>query len=344
MSVDLDSALSKVEPAAGAIFDADATVRSVGVGLVGSDYGYIAVRNVRAILPLNAHLKSKSAPVPNSFDGIPVLYVDSQADPIQLARFDYAELDIPVGVSQPERGAHPHLACGLQIQNYDDDLRTGQADQGRINIGTLGCFVRLPSGESAILTNNHVAAAQNRGIVGYDRICQPGTIARDGVSHIAILSGYVALQNSPVGATVARGNVVFNVLDAAVASLDKAAAYSQRYLAGRAAQAPGGVAQAAVGDRVHKVGRTTGLTTGTVTQVGAVLGPVPYDVGPCWFRQCIVIESDNEASFSDPGDSGSAVVLADGKVIGVLYAGNGTQTYACPIDKVLAAFDCSLLS
>jgi hypothetical protein len=33
-----------------------------------------------------------------------------------------------------------------------------------------------------------------------------------------------------------------------------------------------------------------------------------------------------------------------GKVIGLLYAGNFSQTYACPIDKVLAGFNCSLLS
>jgi hypothetical protein len=71
---------------------------------------------------------------------------------------------------------------------------------------------------------------------------------------------------------------------------------------------------------------------------------VPYDVGPCWFRHCIVIVGDNGTIFSDRGDSGSAVVRADGMVLGLLYAGNGTQTYACPISEVLAAFDCSLLT
>lgn len=344
MSADFATALAKVEPAAGEIFDADATVRSVGVGRVEGGYGFIAVRNVRAILPLNAHLKYKSVPAPNSVDGIPVVYADSQADPMQLARFHYAELDHVVGVTQPERRAHANLACGLQIQNYDDDLRSGMIDRSSVTIGTLGCFVRLATGETAILTNNHVAAAQNRGIVGHDRICQPGTISRDSVNHVALLSGFVEIKNSPVGATVARGNAVLNELDAAVATLGAGVAYSQRYLAGRAAQAPLGVAEAAVGDRVHKVGRTTGLTTGKVTQVATVMGPVPYDVGPCWFRRCIVIESDNGAMFSDRGDSGSVIVREDGRVIGVLYAGNGTQTYACAIDAVLAAFDCTLLS
>ena len=41
------------------------------------------------------------------------------------------------------------------------------------------------------------------------------------------------------------------------------------------------------GDNVYKVGRTTGLTRGTVTQVPVVVGPIPYDPGDCWFRRAI---------------------------------------------------------
>jgi hypothetical protein len=342
MSVDLATALAKVEPAAGEIFDADPTVRSVGVGRVGDGYGYIAVRNVRAILPLTAHLKSVA---PTSFEGIPVMYSESHADPEQLARLPYAELAQGDGLaSHPEREAHALLSCGLQIQNYDDDMRSGTADRGYITIGTLGCFGRRATGEIVMLTNNHVAAGQNRGLVGQDRICQPGTIKRDDVSHVATLSGFVALKESLPGATVKQGTAVLNELDAAVASLGTGVAYSQAYLAGRGAQAPIGVAEADEGDKVYKVGRTTGLTTGTVAHIGAIMGPVPYDVGPCWFRHCIVIVGDNGTIFSDRGDSGSAVVRADGMVLGLLYAGNGTQTYACPISEVLAAFDCSLLT
>lgn len=342
MRADLATALAKVEPAAAEIFAGDASVRSVGVGRVLGGYGFIAVRNVRAILPLTAHLKS--AP-PTTFEGIPVAYAESLADPEHLARFSSMELAQAESVpTYPERNAHPQLACGLQIQNYDDDLRSGQIDRGYVTIGTLGCFVRLANGDIAILTNNHVAAGQYRGLVGQDRICQPGTAERTGVRHIATLSGFVTLQKSPDGATVRQGTAVLNELDAAVASLAPAVAFSQAYVSGRAAQAPIGIAQAAEGDKVYKVGRTTGLTSGTVTQVGAVMGPVPYDVGPSWFRRCIVIESDDGKSFSDRGDSGSAIVRADGMVTGLLYAGNGTQTYACPIGPVLDAFDARLLT
>ena len=34
--------------------------------------------------------------------------------------------------------------------------------------------------------------------------------------------------------------------------------------------------------------------------------------------------------------------FASGEVVALLYAGNGTQTYACPIDAVLVALNCTL--
>jgi hypothetical protein len=51
---------------------------------------------------------------------------------------------------------------------------------------------------------------------------------------------------------------------------------------------------------------------------------------------------DHGTLFSDHGDSGSAIVSTTGEVLGVLYAGNGTQTYAFPIQTVLAALNCTL--
>jgi hypothetical protein len=90
------------------------------------------------------------------------------------------------------------------------------------------------------------------------------------------------------------------------------------------------------------VGRTTGLTFGEVKDTTTIVGPVPYDPGSCWFRRSLVIEGLNGTLFSDKGDSGSAIVRTNGEVVGLLYAGNGQQTYACPIDTVLASFGCTL--
>jgi hypothetical protein len=103
------------------------------------------------------------------------------------------------------------------------------------------------------------------------------------------------------------------------------------------------VSQPILNDKVHKVGRTTGLTWGEIKQVGVIVGPIGYGIGPCWFRQTFVVEGINGTAFSDHGDSGSAIVRdSDGMLLGLLYAGNGTQTYACPIAPVLSALQCKL--
>ena len=55
----------------------------------------------------------------------------------------------------------------------------------------------------------------------------------------------------------------------------------------------------------------------------------------------MIIEGVN-GSFSQSGDSGSVVVNENGAVVGLLYAGNSTQIYACPIDEVLQSLNCTL--
>lgn len=73
-----------------------------------------------------------------------------------------------------------------------------------------------------------------------------------------------------------------------------------------------------------------------------MVGPVEYDGKPAWFQNSIEIEGLNGSLFSDDGDSGSAIVNASGELVALLYAGNGSQTYACPIDKVIAALGISM--
>jgi Trypsin len=153
----------------------------------------------------------------------------------------------------------------------------------------------------------------------------------------------VTLQDSPPGTTPRTGLVVFNEIDAGVAELDQGLSFGQGYLPFRRLIAPSATATARVGDRVFKVGRTTGLTHGEVTDVATVVGPIPYDLGPCWFRRSITIEGLNGTQFSDKGDSGSAIVRTNGELVGILYAGNGKETYACPIEAVFRELNCTLI-
>ncbi|MHC4438997.1 MAG: Nal1-like putative serine protease, partial [Planctomycetota bacterium] len=91
-----------------------------------------------------------------------------------------------------------------------------------------------------------------------------------------------------------------------------------------------------IGMPVQKYGRTTGLTTGTVTAVNGI-SFVQYSTGLALFWNQIVVE---QSGFSVGGDSGSLVVTndADCNPVGLLFAGSSTTTFMNPIDDVLAAF------
>lgn len=341
MTIELANALAKVNEAAGILFDADKTVRSVGVSAARDGFGFVAVRNTRAVVPLSA--RAGAAQVPQQIAGISVHYVNSAADPLGLAKVPHTGPGSPgVGSLIPEQQFNRPLVCGLQIQNFDDDVRTGEISSGFIIIGTLGCFVERDSGEISILTNNHVAAGENRGVIGGDRILQPGGATFNTTMHAGTLTQFVTLKPSPAGASIVTGTVVLNEVDGALADVVAGVSHTQDYLPSRTAAPPRGVAAAAVNDKVHKVGRTTGLTFGTVKQIGVVVGPIAYAPGDCWFQQCLVIEGDNGTTFSDHGDSGSAIVRDDGMLVGLLFAGNGTQTYACNIASVMTQLGCRL--
>jgi hypothetical protein len=341
MGVSLQACEDALDKAVNDLFDADPRIQAVGIARHEDAFGFKAVRNEAKIVPASAAAGAKKKP-PKTIKKVPVTVETVTADiepHLQVSHLQAASF-------VPERGLARPLVCGLQIQNVDDDDRqrkAGALQPGFIIIGTLGCFVTLADGSTAILSNNHVLAGENRGLKGKDRILQPGSLTFAAAQHVATLTDFVALKPSPANARPARGNVVFNAVDAAVAKLEQGVAFSQSYLPARRQPAPQGLTTAKVGDKVFKIGRTTGLTHGTITAVGTVVGPIGYDPGNCWFSQQFEIVGDNGTLFSDHGDSGSAVLSTTGEVLGLLYAGNGTQTYACPIQAVLAAFSCNLV-
>lgn len=339
MGVSFKQATDNIEAATEELFDVDPSVRSVGITRHDDAYGFRAVRNSAIPVPLNA-----GVPIINRFKDIPVVFIDTFGEVESLVMVPGTGQASPSAASLiPEVNRHRPLVGGLQIQNFDDDSRQGIINTGLIIIGTLGCFVRLTNGNPALLSNNHVLAGENRGKKGNDRIIQAGNIVYDPNDQIAVLTDFVSIQNSPPGATPRRGNVVYNNIDAGVAEIDlNIASFTQGYLPFRQLIAPSATASARVGDRVFKVGRTTGLTHGEVIDVATTIGPIPYNLGPCWFRRSFTIEGLNGTQFSDKGDSGSAIVRTNGQIVGILYAGNGQQTYACPIDAVLQDLNCTL--
>lgn len=316
--------------------------RSVGIGAHGDGYGFHVIRNTSQITALAAKvaISGLTLSTPAMIDNVPISAFDRDADIVPHVKLPFSGPGSP-GTSSlvPEQLMHRPLVCGLQIENYDDDVRTGSIAAGHMIVGSIGCFVVL-NGATAILSNNHVVAGENRGVNGADRIIQSG----DGTpaNLVAMLTNYHQLIAAAPGATPATG-APLNEIDAGVAALVQGVAFRQDYMISRNVAPPSGWAVAAQGDEVYKVGRTTGLTFGIVRAVATVVGPIQYAPGPCWFQRSLTIEGQNGTMFSDHGDSGSAIIKkSTGQVIGLLYAGNGTDTYACPIEAVLPAFNCHI--
>jgi hypothetical protein len=251
---------------------------------------------------------------------------------LELSSFAVNE---PARATIPEQHRRRPLCPGVQLQNWDADARAGVLASERMVVGTLGMVLER-NGERLLLSNNHVLAGQNRGCVG-DRIAQPGGMQISDSEVVARLERFIPLQPSPAGAHPTRGNVIWNRVDAAVAALAPGIDFDLGFLGAHAVPRPSGYARPVIGERVFKIGRTSGLRWGVITSVGERVGPVTYAIGDCWFQNSFVIEGEGGRPFSEGGDSGAVVVRRTGEVVGLIYAGNGNETFACPITDVLSA-------
>ena len=197
--------------------------------------------------------------------------------------------------------------------------------------GTLGSLVRY-DGVLSILSNNHVLARSGSAATGEDTL-QPGLIDSNCSGTTSNIVGDFAGDKVPLGTanvdaaiSTARSNV-----DSTGAIIDVGVPCSNTQAA-------------TVGLAVTKSGRTTGQTTGTIQSINTSVS-VQYQKG-CNSGRKFVISYTNQlvisgsGSFSAGGDSGSLIVSNDGtpNPVGLLFAGNSTQTIANPITAVVNAF------
>ena len=90
-----------------------------------------------------------------------------------------------------------------------------------------------------------------------------------------------------------------------------------------------GVKSALLGMKIKKSGRTTGITTGEITQVDVTVN-VQYGEGKiATFEDQIMA-----GKMCEPGDSGSAVLTEDNYICGLLFAGSDTAMIASRIENV----------
>lgn len=215
----------------------------------------------------------------------------------------------------------------------------------KISAGTFGALVYdKKTGEPLLLSNNHVFANSSNGRDGRakvgDPIYQPGP--HDGGTKadvIATLHNFVpvTLETTASSCRVATAveaalnRVVkwfrksyevrlfkrasgVNLVDAATAKpVNKNWVIAD--IAGIGV--PKGMAEAKVGDKVRKSGRTSGLNSGSVKVVQATIKVGMGDAGDATFSDQIVT-----THIAQPGDSGSLVVNEKGEAVGLLSAGS----------------------
>jgi len=204
-----------------------------------------------------------------------------------------------------------------------------------IATGTLGCRLKAKDGSVYALSNNHVFADENAGVIG-DKIIQPGSLDEfndglticDPADVIGTLFKFKELI--PGGAP--------NIIDAAIVKTTKSMVGNSTPASPLAYGTPRTTVnnRPYIGLRVQKLGRTTGFTTGNITGLNQIV-QVPYTPGLVTFVSQIEITGD-VGLFAGPGDSGSLIVDMDRFPVAMLFAGAGALVAANPIQPVLDEF------
>jgi hypothetical protein len=198
--------------------------------------------------------------------------------------------------------------------------------------GTLGSLV-LYDGVLSILSNNHILARSGSATAGEDDI-QPGLIDVGCQRANANIVGDFAGDKVPLG----TANVDTAISTARSGMVDTSGAIID---VGVLCSSP---ATPVLNLAVEKSGRTTGLTTGTIQSLNTSVS-IQYQKG-CNSGKKFTVSYTNQlvitgsGSFSAGGDSGSLIVTNDGSPnpVGLLFAGNTSQTIANPIQSVINAY------
>lgn len=201
--------------------------------------------------------------------------------------------------------------------------------------GTVSCMLRRGD-RTYILCANHVFARRNQAVIG-EAIVQPCRL--DAAPDCA-----PALASSTVGVLADFEPLRFdgspNVIDAAIAEATVSTmASTPPGFYGAPAATP---VVAATGMRVQKLGRTTGLTRGTIKGLNTKV-KITYPEG----KAVMVGQITTSKAFGDFGDSGALVVTDDATraPVGIVIAGgNNGAAIVTPIGPILARFGAMIVT
>jgi hypothetical protein len=140
---------------------------------------------------------------------------------------------------------------------------------------------------------------------------------------------YVTAGNLKTYVPLKPGGTGINKVDAALMKINPEVDYKEWYV--KQIGNISGTGNAYSGMEVHKYGKRTGYTEGTVLDTEVDVS-VNYGTFYAMFRD--VIETTN---MTDSGDSGSALISKeDNKLVGLLFAGSSDISLACHIDDVFS--------
>jgi hypothetical protein len=198
--------------------------------------------------------------------------------------------------------------------------------------GTFGAVVEA-QGTRFILSNNHVLAQENSLPPG-STIFQPGLLDMNtpAPNAIATMTRFITLSSAAA-----------NKVDCAIAEITDPAKVSATVMPKVGKLGSNQPLAAAMSMKVMKTGRTTGFTTGVITDLTADV-KVKYEMGTLSFTDQIIIHGGN-TPFSDSGDSGSLIVEQSSKrAVGLLFAGSTDFTIANHIEDVLGELQVNLVA
>jgi hypothetical protein len=274
---------------------------------------------------------AESALVPKTIDGV-------KTDVIETGRI------VAFQQQQKMRPARP----GISLGHY------------QITAGTFGCLVQK-NGQVFILSNNHVLANSNAAQPG-DPIWQPGKydggtsadqigtleqfipigfpddtppVSQPGCSPLAAILKLINASASGSTSTSQINEPGNNTVDCAIARPLSSDLVTPDILN---IGVPVGAGTATLGTALQKMGRTTAYTTGQITQIDVTVS-VDYGGKIGVFKDQLMA-----GAMSAGGDSGSAVLDMQKRVVGLLYAGSDSTTIMNPIQLVLAALQVQLVT
>lgn len=221
-----------------------------------------------------------------------------------------------------------------------------------VGAGTFGLIGRDADGQLYGLTNNHVSGACNNAMPGLpilapgpldanEDACDPFTIGR----HAKLL---------PINDGIPENVDIAINCDACSFRLvnpEKVTSYQGTFY-----DTPAHSAEPIPGMNVQKVGRTTGLTRGTIVAQSASPLPVAYSVNEygvrknVYFERVYIVKTADGQPFSRSGDSGSLVVnvTPDGNrtAVGLVFAGNEQRglSFVLPLPEILDRLGLSIVS